>query len=738
MRTKAAVSTSILAVLCLALLSALPAVAQGGEGRPEVVPEVKHDVSPPLREIAPIPPEAGPQQLIPLRPTHPVRVGVLAQPDPVLQTSPSGTLSTNSGQDFLGVGNGLSGFTVQYIPPDTNGAAGATQFVQWVNASFAVFNKSGGSVAYGPAAGNTLWSGFGGPCQRNNSGDPIAQYDKQAGRWVMMQPVYKSPYTICVAVSTTSDATGSWHRYAFSVPSGLFPDYPKLAVWTDGYYLSYNQFLGNSFVGPAACALDRNNMLSGNSATMQCFSSTVSPSYGSLLPADLDGSTTPPTGSPEYFLNFDPNLASLDLWQFRVNWSSPSSSTFSPSPTNIPVAAFSEACGGGACIPQLGTSQQLDSLGDRLMYRLAYRNFGSYEALVVSHSVNTGTSAGSTGVRWYELRQPSPTGPNWGVYQQGTYAPDSNYRWMGSIAEDKVGDIALGYSVSSSTMSPSLRYTGHVPTDPLGQMESENDILALVSITPGSQTSYTRWGDYSSMAIDPTDDCTYWYTTEYQPTNGVAWSTRIASFSFPGCMGTASPALSSLALSPSSVVGGSSSTGTVTLSAAAPSGGAVVSLSSSNSSVAQVPSSVTVTAGTTSQTFTVTTSSVTTTTSVTITASYSGSSPTATLTVTPASAGDFSISASPTNRNVTHGSSTSYTVTVSPSGGFTGNVTLSVTGLPSNTTASFSPNPVTGGSGSSTLTISTTSTTPTGSYPLTITGTSGSLSHSANVNLNVR
>jgi len=732
----AAVSVSALTV-CGLFMSASLAWAQGGSHITELR-ELEHDTSPPLDKIPPIPPEAGPQQVIPLHRTRGIFAQPPAQSDQLVQSSVSNTtLSTNSGKNILGLGNGFTGpngsFTVQYIPPDTNGAIGDTQFVQWVNASFAVFDKSTGAPTYGPAAGNTLWSSLGGPCARNNSGDPIAQYDKLANRWVLMQPVFKSPYYVCVAVSTTSDATGSYYRYAFPVPNRLFPDYPKLGVWSDGYYLTYNQFQGNFFQGAAACVLDRNSMLVGNTASMQC--ATVSPSYGSLLPADFDGrnSSAPPAGSPGYFLNYDGNLASLDLWQFHVDWSNSNNSTFT-GPTNIPVAAFSEACGGGACVPQSGTSQKLDSLGDRLMYRLAYRNFGSYQSLVVNHSVDTGN--GNTGIRWYELQN---TGSGFGLYQQGTYAPDSNYRWMGSIAQDQAGDIALGYSVSSGSISPTIRYTGRVPGDTLGQMETENDLLG--SITHGSQTSYTRWGDYSSIAIDPVDDCTFWFTTEYQPTNGNAWSTRIASFGFPSCSGTLT--LSSVSLSPTSVVGGNSSTGTVTLSAAAPSGGAAVSLSSSNSSVAKVPLSVAVAEGATSANFTVTTSSVTTTTSVNITATYGASSRNASLTVTPAPAGDFSLSASPGNRTVVRGSSGSYTISVSPSGGFTGPVTLSVSGVPPQSSASLSPNPVTvtgPSSVASQLTVSTGAHTPTKTYTLTITGTetTGSLSRSTSVSLTVQ
>ncbi len=507
--------------------------------------ELAHTLTPPLGEL-PALPETGPRHEIPLR--HPLLPSAAQmQPDPVLQTSATAPLQPSGSANFIGVGVGItSTYSDLYAPPDTNGAAGATQFVQWVNVSFAVFDKTG-NLLHGPTAGNTLWQGLAGTagqaCASNNSGDPIAQYDKQAGQWVMMQPVFTSPYAICVAVSATSDATGSWYAYAFSVPGNLFPDYPKLSVWPDAYYLSYNQFNGNSFVGAAACALDRADMLKGNFANgMQCFSTSTS--YPSLLPSDLDGavpglaSTTapPPSGSPAYFLDFGSN--SLNTWQFHVDWTNPVNSTFT-GPTSLPVSAFSEACNGGACIPQPGTREKLDSLGDRLMYRLAYRNFATagYQSMVVTHSVavSSGGKHGSsyTALRWYELRTGTGVG-GWSVYQSGTYAPTTDYRWMGSIAEDKLGDLALGYSLSnSSSIFPSIAMTGRVPTDSLGSMESEG----LVWGGKGSQLpNLNRWGDYSSMAVDPSDDCTFWYTTEYLQNSGTFnWSTRIASFKFPGC-----------------------------------------------------------------------------------------------------------------------------------------------------------------------------------------------------------
>jgi hypothetical protein len=486
-------------------------------------------VSPPLRTVPP----RAPAGLAHLRELLPIPHAVIPeQTDPTVQTTIDRLLATTAGLNFAGVGNGDYGFAPDAAPPDTNGAVGATQFVQWVNESFAVFDKTTGALVYGPAAGNTLWAGFGGGCETNNDGDPIAQYDKLANRWVLTQfSVSTAPYLQCVAVSQTSDATGAYNRYAFQYT--LFPDYPKLGVWPDAYYISFNMFAA-TFQGARACAYDRSAMLAGLSATQVCFQQNAS--VASLLPSDLDGpSSPPPSGSPNYFLNLGAN--SLNLWKFQVDFVNPGNSTFA-GPTNIPVAVFNEACrNGGVCIPQPGTNQKLDSLGDRLMYRLAYRNLvGSGERLVVNHSVSIGSatkggkSSSTIGVRWYELENPNgaPT-----IVQQGTFAPDSTSRWMGSIAMDKLGDIALGYSASSSSVFPGIRVTGRVPTDPLGTLQSENVILA----GGGSQRrTLSRWGDYSSMSVDPVDDCTFWYTNEYLKESGTFnWSTRIGSFKFPAC-----------------------------------------------------------------------------------------------------------------------------------------------------------------------------------------------------------
>lgn len=546
--------TVLLAVIFV-LISTLS--AQVMQGPTTIRQSVHHDVSLPLSEMiknAPPPDltlhEVEPMKRIPLPP------GFVALPeDPVRQAlAPITTGSPTTGLSFEGLGQGQYGFGVQYIPPDTNGTVGATQYIQWVNASFAIFNKTTGALIAGPTLGNTLWQGFGGGCQTNNNGDPVVTYDKLANRWVMSQfSVSTTPYLQCIAVSQTSDATGAWYRYSFSYGNSDFDDYPKMGVWPDAYYETFDMFLnGQTYIGPDACAYDRNKMLAGLAATQQCFQ--LSASIGPLLPSDLDGATPPPSGSPNYMLTFGTNT--LSMYKFHVDWTNPANSTFS-APIGIPgVAAFNPLCGGGQCVVEPG-GYTLDSLGDRLMYRLAYRNFGTHESLVVSHSVVAGSSGG---VRWYEIQNLSGTPM---LAQQSTYAPDSTYRWMGSVAMDQAGDLAVGYSKSSSSVYPSVAFAARLASDTPSTLQAET---VVVSGT-GSQNynSNNRWGDYSAMQVDPVDDCTFWYTQEYIKTTGsFNWNTRIANFKFSNCGALVTISPTSLTFS-SQAVGTTSSPQVVTL-----------------------------------------------------------------------------------------------------------------------------------------------------------------------------
>jgi len=456
--------------------------------------------------------------------------------DGSVQSAASVPLGSIGARSFDGVGVGITPtYTDCCAPPDTNASVGLTQVVQWVNLDIAVFDKVTGALAAGyPKPGNSIWSGFtAGNCDKNNDGDPIVKFDAQAGKWFVTQfsVTGGAPYFECIAVSQTSDfAATAWNRYAYNFGTS-FPDYPKAGVWPDAYYMSFNMFLnGVSFTGATACAFDRTLMLSGGAATGQC--RNLGTGVASLLPSDLDGATgatgtssLPPPNSPSFFMNFGTNA--LNLWKFHVDFANSANSTFT-GPTSLAVPAFSTACGGGTCIPQAGTSNQLDSLGDRLMYRLAYRNFAGSERLVVTHSVK---GSGTAAPRWYELTSPG-TG-TFAVTQASSYAPDATYRWMSSAAMDKVGNIAMGYSASSTAISPAIRITGRAPGDPGSTLRIEETIINGT----GSQTgTLHRWGDYSSMAVDPSDDCTFWYTTEYLKTSGTFnWSTRIASFKLPGC-----------------------------------------------------------------------------------------------------------------------------------------------------------------------------------------------------------
>lgn len=447
--------------------------------------------------------------------------------------------------------DGLTDTNVWSVP-DTDGAVGDTQYVQWVNVQYAVYDKTTGKKLLGPLKGTTLWNGFGGPCETANSGDPIAQFDKIAHRWVLTQHATPSggPNYNCVAVSTTSDATGNYYRYAFQL-SSYYPDYPKLSVWPDAYYLTLDELdSGQHFdlMGAMACALDRGAMLKGAAAQSVCFSISGT-TYHSLLPADLDGKIAPPAGSPNYLLSLGTNA--LNMWQFHVDFQNTSNSTFT-GPTTIPVNGFIRACNGQVCVPQSGTTQTLDSLADRLMWRLAYRHFADgHESLVTNHAVGSSYSS----IRWYEIQNPGGT-PE--VVQQGTINPDSNYRWMGSVAMDQVGDIATGYSLSSATTEPAIYINGRQASDPLNTMEGE----ALIFAGAGSQTGSNRWGDYSSMTVDPIDDCTFWYTGEYLPTSGsYNWSTRITSFKFPGCSSAQAP----VSLVPSTLFFGNQPAGTTSV-----------------------------------------------------------------------------------------------------------------------------------------------------------------------------
>lgn len=730
-------------VVCWLLLVAVPVAAQQRRANPLVYPILHSEMSPPLRQIPPVQPKIK-REIIPLRRVP--RQTSPAQPDPVVQSTAEALVQTSTPTSFEGLGNGFPNYSVGVAPPDTNGAVGTTQYIQWVNLSYEIFDKSTHTPLYGPFAGNTIWQGSSlTACAQTNDGDPIVQFDSLAQRWVMVQLSYSSGsgYYECIAISASDDAMGSWYRYALQWSSTL-PDYPKLGVWPDGYYVTQNLFFGGVlFLGGQVCALDRSKMLDNLDATAQCYTLSSNPS---LLPATVDG-PAPPSGEPEFIMDLGSN--SLNLWKFHVNFANPNGSAFT-GPVSIPVAPFTEACGGGTCIPQPGTTQQLDTIGERLMYRLAYRNFGDHESLVTTHSVKPqGGSNAASAIRWYEIRSPN-TSPT--VFQQGTYSPDDDSRWMGSIAMDKAGNIAVGYSVSSSTTYPSIRYTGRVSTDSPNTLEGE----AVVVDGHGSQLpTLNRWGDYSAMAVDPVDGCTFWYTNEYMETSGTFnWHTRIATFSFPSCTGGTTTPDFSLSPSPASqsITQGDPASYTITVSSVNSFSGTVnlqVGSGCPTNATCSVTPSVSVPSdGSADAILSITNTGSTpaaTYSGITVTADDGGSlthSTSVSLTVNAVAAGDFSISVSPGNLTLNnHSSSGSYTASVTPSGGFTSDVTVTAA-CPSGVTCDFGGGSaittIAGGNGSAVLTV-TESGASRGNYTVDFTATSDTAGpHSTSAGLKVR
>ncbi|MEW6758928.1 MAG: carboxypeptidase regulatory-like domain-containing protein, partial [Acidobacteriota bacterium] len=540
-------------VLVLVALAAVPLWAAGDDGKPEIKTEVVYPctvtLSPPFRDL-PVNTDkvtVGLDREIP-NPTIP-RVEAAGRPesspsgDGALQSHPGLLAMPGTVAEFAGISN-LAGVA----PPDTQGDIGPSHYVQWVNLHLAAWsiNRSttpfGATLVLGPITGTTIWSSLGGPCAANNDGDPIVLWDRFRNRWVISQFNLPDPYYQAIAVSQTADPTGSWYLYCFQYDATNMNDYPKFGIWPDGYYMTVNQFANmSSWAGAGLCVFEADKMINGDPTArmLKVDLGAINSNYGSILPAHFEGMANPPAASPCYFLEVDdgawipgyPNDA-LRLWEGHVNWVA---GTFTVGVAGEPnqildTAAFDPLCVGNRnCIPQPGTTQRLDSLGDRLMYRLQYRNFGSYEAMVVNHSVDVGS--GRSGVRWYELRK-SGTGP-WSIFQQGTYAPtDGLSRWMGSAAQDHMGNLAVGYSVSdASSMYPSIYYAGRLASDPAGDLTQGE---ALMYLGAASQTGVNRWGDYSTMSIDPDDDCTFWYTTEYS-TGSWNWATRIGAFKYGTC-----------------------------------------------------------------------------------------------------------------------------------------------------------------------------------------------------------
>jgi hypothetical protein len=595
-KTRAFAHVRILAAVLLVLAAAAlvflavspPAVAQPTARPQPLTPKfskaVAFDVSPAVRDLPrPARPLVfDPNKVVEVRAergpegpeAHEVKGhtadGVL-QPFSPAPTIPAPLLTFEglSNQDNFNV----FGFRVN--PPDPNGEIGPNHYVEIINLVFGVYDRAG-NLLLGPVDTGSLWAGFPIEDCTDPSGDPIVLYDQLEDRWLLSQFTTRGfnpsgnfnnkPFYNCVAISQTGDPTGAYFRYAF-ITSGapdlhgsnsepFFPDYPKYGVWDNSYLLTSRDFGRKNAYGISVYALEKERMIAGDpNARMVHFflDSAVVPLSligDGLLPADIDGTAQPTEDAPAPIVGTQDNNASygatfdaLNIWELSVQWNAnPEASIVLK--TQLPVASFDSifpcAPTSRDCLPQPGITnpeQYLDILSyrQRPTFRLAYRNFGTYEALVTNQSVEA--LPGIAGARWYEIRR---TGGSYSVFQQGTFAPgDGVHRWMGSVAMDKSGNIALGYSVVNGVdVYPGIRYTGRLAGDPLGQMT-----LGEGTIINGSgvqTTTNSRWGDYTDMTVDPTDDCTFWYINEYytlagQQSSPAGWQTRIGSVKLPGC-----------------------------------------------------------------------------------------------------------------------------------------------------------------------------------------------------------
>jgi len=342
-------------------------------------------------------------------------------------------------------------------------------------------------------------------------------------------PPAPGTYAMCYAVSTTTDPLGPYYRYAFDRP--LFPDYPRPAVWPDGYYIPTST--GDEVIQKHACVVDRNRMLKGEPATEQC---VIIDGVNFLNNADIDGQALPPAGAPNIIMAAGGTQLKkifeddgIYAWTFHVDWNTPANTKVS-GPVKIPVAPYHYLCNGQLtnCVPQPGTDRRLDAQGDKIMQRLVYRRVDGHESIVASHSVASSTGGG--GVRWYEFRLDRQRRPV--LYQQGTYAPDRFFRWMGSIAMDKRGNIGVGYSFGGAPNFAGQRFAARMAADPKGKLTLRETVLIEGE---GAQTNTLRWEDYATTAIDPSDDCTFWYAGDYFKKDAATYSSRIGSFRLPGC-----------------------------------------------------------------------------------------------------------------------------------------------------------------------------------------------------------
>ena len=483
------------------------------------------------------------------------------------QTTQAQATAAIPGANFEGLSNtdNFNIFGGRVNPPDPVGDVGPNHYVEMINLVYGIYSKTG-TLLLGPVDTGTLWADFPIEDCTDPSGDPIVVYDQVADRWLLSQFTTAGPeYFECIAISKTGDPTGAYYRYAFS--TGLnFPDYPKLGVWKDSYILTTREFgpIADTFpYGIGVYALERNKMIDGlpkaravgfflEGADAQGNDTATLPLVGDgLLPPDMDGKQKPKENAPAPIVGtqddgggYGATTDAVNIWNLDVHWkATPDASlTFAAQLLTMPFdSIFPCAPTSRDCLPQPGITnpaQYLDILSyrQRPTWRLAYRNFKSYETLVTNQSVEA--LPGVAGIRWYEIRRDA-TGA-YSLYQQGTYAPgDGVHRWMGSIAQDKKGNMALGYSVVNGvSVYPGIRYTGRLAGDPAGQMTLDEG--TIINGSGVQLTTNSRWGDYTSMNVDPVDDCTFWYVNEYYTAAGQAsspagWQTRIAALRLPGC-----------------------------------------------------------------------------------------------------------------------------------------------------------------------------------------------------------
>ena len=582
---KLALPVAMVASVVLAMSAGTSQAGQNAKG-PKFTEAAAFDVSKPLRDLVKnqkpskkvLPPatgkdtdselsaEAGAWSAF-LSTSASLSMGMAPQAASVQQVA---NAISSTGANFEGLSNqdNFNTFGFRVNPPDPVGDVGPNHYVEMINLVYGIYSKTG-TLLLGPVDTGTLWTGFAVADCTDPSGDPIVLYDQVADRWILSQ--FTTRFTSdpqndvfyeCIAISQTGDPTGAYYRYAFST-GNFFPDYPKLGVWKDSYILTTREFGPTVEYGIGVYGLERNKMIDGNPKAravgflLQDTEVPLNLIGDGLLPPDIDGKQKPDPGAPAPIVGtqdvgagYGATFDALNIWEFDVKWRSTPTASIGLA-AQLAVAPFDSIfpCGvvpgtlapsSRDCLPQPGItngSQFLDILSyrQRPMHRLAYRNFKDYEAMVTNQSVEAST--GVAGVRWYELRR---TNGVYTLYQQGTVAPgDGVHRWMGSIAMDKKGNAALGYSVVNGVdVYPGIRYTGRLAGDPLGQMSlGEGTIISGSGV---QATTNSRWGDYTSMNVDPVDDCTFWYVNEYytaagQATSAAGWQTRIASFKLPGC-----------------------------------------------------------------------------------------------------------------------------------------------------------------------------------------------------------